>query len=54
MTSTKQGATGPGVVAFRDVVKVYHPDIKALDHVSFDIRPGETVAPCVVEVMPSR
>jgi len=43
MTSTKQGATGPAV-AFRDVVKVYHPDIKALDHVSFDIRPGETVA----------
>jgi ABC-2 type transport system ATP-binding protein len=43
MTSTKQGATGPAV-AFRDVVKVYHPDIKALDHVSFDIPPGETVA----------
>ena len=43
MTSTKQGATGPAV-AFRDVVKVHHPDIKALDHVSFDIRPGETVA----------
>jgi len=43
MTSTKQGATGPAV-AFRDVVKVYHPDINALDHVSFDIRPGETVA----------
>ena len=43
MTSTKQGATGPAV-AFRDVVKVYHPDIKALDHVSFDIKPGETVA----------
>ncbi len=39
----KQGATGPAV-AFRDVVKVYHPDIKALDHVSFDIQPGETVA----------
>ena len=44
MTSTTRGATGPGVVAFRDVVKVYHPDIKALDHMSFDIRPGETVA----------
>src|SRR5215813_2677542 len=43
MTSAKQGATGPAV-AFRDVVKVYHPDIKALDHVSFDIQPGETVA----------
>src|SRR2546423_13558327 len=43
MTTNKQGATGPAV-AFRDVVKVYHPDIKALDHVSFDIQPGETVA----------
>jgi len=43
MTSTKQGAAGPAV-AFRDVVKVYHPDIKALDHMSFDIQPGETVA----------
>ncbi|MBO0816472.1 MAG: ATP-binding cassette domain-containing protein, partial [Actinobacteria bacterium] len=43
MTSTTQGATGPAV-AFRDVVKVYHPDIKALDHMSFDIQPGETVA----------
>jgi ABC-2 type transport system ATP-binding protein len=43
MISTRQGATGPAV-AFRDVVKVYHPDIKALDHVSFDIQPGETVA----------
>src|SRR5437016_3512677 len=43
MTTYKRGATGPAV-AFRDVVKVYHPDIKALDHVSFDIQPGETVA----------
>src|SRR5262249_30124229 len=43
MTSTKQGATGPAV-AFPRVVKVYHPDIKALDHMSFDIQPGETVA----------
>src|SRR6266571_2271931 len=43
MITNKQGATGPAV-AFRDVVKVYHPDIKALDHVSFDIQPGETVA----------
>ena len=31
-------------VRFRDVVKVYHPDIRALDHVSFDIDRGETVA----------
>jgi ABC-2 type transport system ATP-binding protein len=43
MTTNNKGATGPAV-AFRDVVKVYHPDIKALDHVSFDIQPGETVA----------
>ena len=43
MTTNHRGATGPAV-AFRDVVKVYHPDIKALDHVSFDIQPGETVA----------
>src|SRR5499425_1909501 len=43
MTSTKRGATGPAV-AFRDVVKVYHPHITALDDVSFDIQPGETVA----------
>src|SRR5215468_1352266 len=43
MITNSKGATGPAV-AFRDVVKVYHPDIKALDHVSFDIRPGETVA----------
>ena len=43
MTSTKRGATGPAV-AFRDVAKVYHPHITALDDVSFDIQPGETVA----------
>jgi len=43
MTTNHRGAAGPAV-AFRDVVKVYHPDIKALDHVSFDIQPGETVA----------
>jgi ABC-2 type transport system ATP-binding protein len=43
MTTNHSGAAGPAV-AFRDVVKVYHPDIKALDHVSFDIQPGETVA----------
>ena len=34
---------GPAVV-FRDVVKVYHPGVRALDGVSFDIRSGETVA----------
>ena len=43
MITNSKGATGPAV-AFRDVVKVYHPDIKALDHMSFDIQPGETVA----------
>src|SRR5215467_9206543 len=53
MITNSQGATGPAV-AFRDVVKVYHPDNsagsgpatppKALDHVTFDIQPGETVA----------
>jgi ABC-2 type transport system ATP-binding protein len=31
-------------VTFRDVVKVYHPGTRALDHVSFDIDRGETVA----------
>src|SRR5215469_12857302 len=43
MITKNKGAAGPAV-AFRDVVKVYHPDIKALDHVTFDIQPGETVA----------
>jgi ABC-2 type transport system ATP-binding protein len=43
MTMSKKDATGPAV-AFRDVVKVYHPGIRALDHVWFDIQPGETVA----------
>ena len=43
MITNSKGVTGPAV-AFRDVVKVYHPDIKALDHVTFDIQPGETVA----------
>src|SRR5262249_62370298 len=43
MITNSKGATGPAV-AFRDVVKVYHPDIRALDHVTFDIHRGETVA----------
>ena len=43
MTTTHPGADGLAVT-FRDVVKVYHPDIRALDHVSFDIDRGETVA----------
>src|SRR6201993_1589397 len=42
--TTSQLGTGAAAVTFRDVVKVYHPDIRALDHVSFDIRRGETVA----------
>src|ERR1700746_1976619 len=43
MTTTHPGADGVAVT-FRDVVKVYHPDIRALDHVTFDIHRGETVA----------
>jgi ABC-2 type transport system ATP-binding protein len=39
-----QPGTGAAAVEFRDVVKVYHPGIHALDHVSFDIDRGETVA----------
>jgi ABC-2 type transport system ATP-binding protein len=43
MTNRQPGA-GAAAVAFRDVVKVYHPGIRALDHVSFDIHRSETVA----------
>jgi ABC-2 type transport system ATP-binding protein len=43
MTTNQSQASGAAVV-FRDVVKVYHPDVRALDGVSFDIRRGETVA----------
>jgi ABC-type cobalamin/Fe3+-siderophores transport system ATPase subunit len=43
MTNRQPGASA-AAVAFRDVVKVYHPDIRALDRVSFDIHHGETVA----------
>src|SRR5215472_16273267 len=42
--TTRQPGTGAAAVTFRDVVKVYHPDIRALDHVTFDIHRGETVA----------
>jgi ABC-2 type transport system ATP-binding protein len=42
--TTRQPGTGAAAVTFRDVVKVYHPDICALDHVTFDIHRGETVA----------
>jgi ABC-2 type transport system ATP-binding protein len=34
----------PAAVAFRDVVKVYHGRVTALDHVSFEIPRGATVA----------
>ena len=40
----RQPGTSAAAVTFRDVVKVYHPDIRALDHVSFEIHRGETVA----------
>src|SRR6516225_939455 len=42
--TTRQLGTVAAAVTFRDVVKVYHPDIRALDHVTFDIHRGETVA----------
>ena len=42
--TTRRPGTGAAAVTFRDVVKVYHPDIRALDHVTFDIHRGETVA----------
>lgn len=42
--TTRQPGTSAAAVTFRDVVKVYHPDIRALDHVSFDVYRGETVA----------
>src|SRR6516165_5434320 len=42
--TTRQLGPGAAAVTFRDVVKVYHPDIRALDHVTFDIHRGETVA----------
>ena len=41
---TNHSRDGGTAVVFRDVVKVYHPDVRALDGVSFDIRRGETVA----------
>jgi ABC-2 type transport system ATP-binding protein len=40
---TASADAGPAV-AFRDVVKVYNGRVTALDHVSFDIARGETVA----------
>jgi ABC-2 type transport system ATP-binding protein len=43
MTAIQPAGRSPAVV-FSDVVKVYHPGVRALDHVSFEIRHGETVA----------
>ncbi|MGE5286794.1 MAG: ABC transporter ATP-binding protein [Micromonosporaceae bacterium] len=43
MTTNQQNLAAPAV-EFRDVVKVYHPGVRALDNVSFDIARGETVA----------
>jgi ABC-2 type transport system ATP-binding protein len=42
--TTHTSRQGQAAVVFRDVSKVYHPGVRALDRVSFDIHPGETVA----------
>jgi ABC-2 type transport system ATP-binding protein len=42
--TTNQSHASEAAVAFRDVVKVYHPGVRALDGVCFDIHRGETVA----------
>jgi ABC-2 type transport system ATP-binding protein len=42
--TTNHQASGTPAVVFRDVVKVYHPGVRALDNVSFEIARGETVA----------
>ena len=41
---TNHPPDGEPAVVFRNVVKVYHPGVRALDGVSFDIRRGESVA----------
>jgi ABC-2 type transport system ATP-binding protein len=41
--NTQPSSAGPAVV-FRDVVKVYNGRVTALDHASFEIARGETVA----------
>jgi ABC-2 type transport system ATP-binding protein len=43
MTSNQAGDSATAV-RFRDVGKVYHPDVRALGNVCFSIRRGETVA----------
>ena len=42
--TTNQSHAGEAAVVFRDVVTVYHPGVRALDHVSFDLYRGQTVA----------
>src|SRR5215510_11070142 len=42
--TTIQSPASEAAIAFRDVTKVYHPDVRALDNVSFEIHRGETVA----------
>jgi ABC-2 type transport system ATP-binding protein len=42
--TTIQSPASEAAIAFRDVTKVYHPDVRALDNVSFEICRGETVA----------
>ena len=42
--TTNQARGSETAVRFRDVAKVYHPDVRALDNVCFSIRRGETVA----------
>ena len=42
--TTNQLHASEAAVVFRDVVKVYHPGVRALDSVCFDIHRGETVA----------
>jgi ABC-2 type transport system ATP-binding protein len=42
--TTNQSLASEAAVVFRDVVKVYHPDVRALDNVSFEIHRGETIA----------
>ena len=41
--ATNQSRATEAAVVFRDVVKVYHPGVRALDSVSFDLYRGEQV-----------
>jgi ABC-2 type transport system ATP-binding protein len=42
--ATNQSPAAEAAVVFRDVVKVYHPGVRALDSVCFHLYRGETVA----------